>query len=258
MPLGSILQDLLDPGFLIGSPFAFACFAFSVWMLIDAIRRGDWIWAVCILVFTVLSAVLYFFQVYRVQGPAGGGLSGFELPGARQRARLKEIQNRIYHLDHARDHLDLADILFSKGRFKDAEISYRNSLQRDPHDPDAMAHLGHCLLRLNRPAEARPLLEAALALDPKHDYGYTQTALAETLTALGDLPGALATWARVTANHGYARARVQYAELLLAQGQTAPAQSLLREVIEDDQHAPRFQRQRDRSWVRRARRLADR
>ena len=257
MLLGSLVEGLLHPEFLMGSPVALLVFGFSLWMFVDALRRHEWIWAVCIAVFTVFSAMLYYFLVYRQQGPAGGGggFSGFELPGARQRARMREIRTRIHDLDHARDHLDLADLLYSKGNFKEAEASYRASLARDPDDADASAHLGQCLMRLGRPAEARPLLEGALAKDPRHDYGHTRMALAEALTALGDTAAALAHWQEVNQNHGYPRARVQHAELLLSQGFRTEAHALAREVVSDDQHAPRFQRRRDKAWIRRARRL---
>jgi len=79
--------------------------AFQLWMLIDAVRRGEWIWVACIVFFSVLSAVFYYFMVYRQQGPAGGGvgLRGFELPGAADRRRIKELLGRIHHLDKARD-----------------------------------------------------------------------------------------------------------------------------------------------------------
>ncbi len=259
MLLGSLLEGLFHPEFLLGSPVALLAFAFSLWMFVDALRRQEWIWAVCIAVFTVFSAMLYFFLVYRQQGPAAGGgmggFSGLELPGARQRARMREIRARIHDLDHARDHLDLADLMFSRGKFKEAEASYRASLARDPEDMDAAAHLGQCLMRLGRPAEARPLLEGVLAKDPRHDYGHTRMALAEALTALGDTPASLNHWHEVNQNHGYPRARVQHAELLLAHGRRAEALALAREAVADDDHAPRFQRQRDKAWIRRARRI---
>ncbi len=257
MFLASLLGGLLDPEFLLGSPVALLMFGFSAWMFVDALRRHEWIWAVCIAVFTVFSAMMYYFLVYRQLGRAGGGrgLSGFELPGARQRARMREIRARIHDLDHARDHLDLADLLFARGKYQEAEASYRASLARDPDDPDALAHLGQCLMRLGRPAEARPLLEAVLAQDAKHDYGHTRMALAEALTALGDATASLAHWEEVNRHHGYPRARVQHAELLIAQGRGAEAMALAREAVSDDEHAPRFQRQRDKAWIRRARRI---
>ena len=256
----ALFNEFLNSRELLTNPVTWLLVAFQLWMLVDAIRREEWIWAVCIFFFTTISALLYYFMVYRQLGAAaGGGLTrGFELPGAKERRRIRELQGRIHHLDKARDHLDLADIYFSRGRLKDAEASYRASLERDGEDLDAVAHLGQCLLRQSRPSEARPLLERVVHADPRHDYGHTLMALAETQTALGDTAGAFATWQRVLENHGYARARVQFAELLIQRGEGLRARTELNELISDDLHAPRFQRSRDKTWIRKARALLSR
>ncbi len=252
-------SELTNLGYLLSNPLTWVFVVFQVWMFIDAIRRQEWIWAACIFFFSILSAVFYFFMVYRQAGPANGsGLRGFELPGAGERRRIKELQGRIYHLDKARDHLDLADIYFSQGKLAKAEASYRASLERDPSDVDALAHLGQCLLRQSKAAEARPLLEQVVTGDPRHDYGHTLMALAEAQTALGDKVAAFHSWQRVLANHGYARAKVQFAELLIERGDKPAARRELSEVIEDDQHAPKFQRQREKVWVSRAKSLLGR
>lgn len=225
---------------------------FQLWMFIDAVRKGEWMWAVFIWLFPMLNAVLYYFFVYR-SGPSSA--RGFELPGAAKRQRIRELQAKIHHLDNAVHHFQLGDIYFRQGKFAPAEQSYRAALERDPKDIDARAHLGQCLLRQKRAAEARPLLEGVCAEDPKHDYGYSMMALAETLTALGEQDAAVATWMKVTSQHSYARAKVQLAELQLARGQTEQARAELAEVVADDAHAPTFQRRRDRVWVSRARAL---
>lgn len=247
--------DLFNLESLLTSPFMLVGTAFQLWMGIDALRRREYLWAFFILIFSVFSAVLYFFMVYRAAGPAGGGLQGFELPGAGSRRRIRELQARIHHLDHARDHLDLADVYFAQGKLAPAEASYRESLKRDASDIDAIAHLGQCLQRQNRAAEAKPLLEQALIENPHHDYGHTMMALAEALTDLGDLVGARATWEKVLARNNYARARIQYAELLAASGERELARRELTEALADDLHVPGFQRNRDKVWMRRARRL---
>ena len=94
-----------------------------------------------------------------------------------------------------------------------------------------------------------------MAENPKHDYGYSLMALAETLTALGETDAAMEMWKQVTENHSYPRAKVQLAELYMAKNQRDLARSEVNEVVADDVHAPAFQRKRDRVWVRRAKGL---
>ena len=245
----SLISDALNPEYLIYHPWLLLVFAFQLWMFIDAVRRQEWFWAVFIFIGFGLSAVLYYFFVYRA---APSATRGFELPGAHSRRRIKELQAQIYHLDKAHHHSQLGDVYFQQGNLNKAETCYRAALERDPQDIDTRAHLGQCLLRQKRAAEARPLLEGVIAENPKHDYGYTMMALAETLAALGETDSALQMWQQVTAEHSYARAKVQLAGLYLAKNQPDLARTELKDVVADDVHAPVFQRKRDRVWVWRA------
>jgi len=248
----SLISDALNPEYLIHNPWLLLVFAFQLWMFIDAVRRQEWIWAIFIFIGFGLSAVLYYFFVYRA---APSATVGFELPGAHSRRRIKELQAQIYHLDKAHHHSQLGDVYFQQGKLEKAEACYRAALERDAQDIDTRAHLGQCLLRRKRAAEARPLLEGVAAENPKHDYGYTLMALAETLAALGETDAALKMWQQVTAEHSYARAKVQLAELYLAKNQPELARTELKDVVADDMHAPAFQRKRDRVWVWRAKLL---
>jgi len=244
----------LFPGWegLLSNPASWLFLAFQLWMLIDAIRREEWMWALFIFIFPVINAVLYFFRVYRA---APSATRGFELPGAHHRRRIKQLQAQIHHLDKAHHHSQLGDIYFQQGKLDQAEACYRAALERDSEDIDTRAHLGQTLLRKRKPEEARPLLEKVCAENPKHDYGHSLMALAETLAALGETDASIATWQRVLQDHSYARARVQLAELHLLKQQPEQAKAELTEVVADDVHAPAFQRKRERVWVRKAKTL---
>ncbi len=249
----SLISNLLNIDYLIHNVWLLLVFAFQLWMFIDAIRRREWLWAVFIFIGWGITALLYFFFVYRAS--AASMTRGFELPGTQSRKRIKELQAQIHHLDNAYHHFQLGDVYFQRGKLAEAEKCYRAALQRDSQDIDTRAHLGQCLLREKRAIEARPLLEGVVTENPKHDYGYTMMALAETLTALGETDSALKIWQQVTAEHSYARAKVQLAELHIAKNKPELARPELNDVLSDDVHAPAFQRKRDRVWIRRAKSL---
>jgi hypothetical protein len=244
----SILQFLNIGGILFSSPLFIVFGVFQLWMIIDAIRRGEWLWVV-IMFFTGFGSIWYYFYIYRA---APSATRGFELPGAVDRRRIKDLQAKIHHLDKPHHYSQLGDIYFQQGKLQKAEECYRAAMERDPQDIDTRAHFGQCLLRAQRPAEARPLLEGVVAENPKHDYGYSQMALAETYMALGENEQAFALWKQVVENHSYARAKVQLAEIYVARNQADLARHELTEVISDDAHAPTFQRRRDRVWIKRA------
>jgi len=234
-----------------GTIFVLVVFAFTAWMFVHAIRNGDYIWAAFILFFSGLSAVLYFFLVYRASG-GGNPMAGFELPGAADRRQIKKLLADIHHLDKPHHHLQLADIYFSQGKLDQAEASYRAAFERDPKDEDIRAHLGNCLVRQGKPQEALPLLEGVCAQNPRHDYGYTLMTLAETQTAAGQIDSALTTWRQVLSLYGYPRARVQYAGLLIQKKEYAEARKSLEEVIHDAPYVTKFQRKREAVWFKRA------
>ncbi len=249
----NVFNLLSHPGAALSSPLFLLLGIFQLWMLIDAARRQEWIWFIILLVFPGLGTLGYFFYVYR--GSVSTATSGFELPGAFDRRRIKELEAQIHHLDKAHHHSQLGDIYFQQGKLAKAEICYRAAMERDAEDLDTRAHLGQCLLRLNRAAEARPLLEGVVAENPKHDYGHTQMALAETLTALGETDAAITIWQSVMQSHTYPRARVQLAEIYLRRQQPELARPVLQEVVADEAYTLPFQRKRDRVWVRRAKKL---
>lgn len=246
----TLLTLLGNWGWFLSHPLALAIAAFQIWMLVHALRQREWLWAVIIFFGYGLGALWYYLMVYRESAS-----SGFELPGAQSRTRIKELQAKIHHLDNAYHHFQLGDVYFQRGKFTEAEGCYRAALARDPQDIDARAHLGQCLARLKRHAEARPWLEGVMHEKPEHDYGYTMMALAETLGALGETDSALQYWQHLVQNHSYPRAKVQLAELYAARNQSEAARAELRDVLSDDSHAPAFQRARDRVWIRRARTL---
>jgi hypothetical protein len=250
--VASLVTNLVSFQYWLSNPWWVVVSLFQLWMFIDAIRRREWIWAVFIFIGWGITAMFYYLMVYRA---APSATRGFELPGAFDRRRIKQLEAQIHYLDKAHHHSQLGDLFFQQGKLAKAEVCYRAALERDAEDIDTRAHLGQCLLRQKRPAEARPLLEGVVAQNPKHDYGYSQMALAETLTALGETDGALALWKQVTESHSYPRAKVQLAELYLARGQPELARPEVREVLADDAHGPAYQRKRDRVWVRQAKSL---
>jgi hypothetical protein len=236
------------------NPLLLVLFAFQIWMLIDAIRRQEWLWVLFIFLFPILNAVLYYFLVYRVHRAATATI-GFELPGAHSRKRIADLQSQIHHLDKAHHHAELGDIYFQQGKLKDAEQAYRAAIERDPADSDFQSHLGQCLLRQDNIQEAAPLLEAVVRANPRHDYGHTLMAYAEVLARLGDKPAAVAAWKQVLEHQSYARAHVQLAELHAELGETELARKEITDFLADEKHAAAFQKKQDRVWIQRAKAL---
>ena len=248
-----LIQVLSEPTIIFRNPAILLLLLFTGWMFIDACRRGEWIWAVCVFLFPVLSPLLYYFMVYRQSQPLNAPT--FELPGAGQRRRIKELRDQIHHLDKAHHHSQLADIYFAQGKLADAEKEYLLALERDSEDVETIAHYGQCLLRLGRPKEARPVLEKVVKENADHEYGTTLMMYAETLGEVGEKDAAIQAWRRVLETHGYAQAKVNLAKLLIEKGDKESARRELQEVIADAGHGPAFQKKREKGWAKEASKL---
>ena len=93
------------------------------------------------------------------------------------------------------------------GQLREAEASYRESLQHLPDRPSTLTNLGAVLLQLGRPAEALPLLEQALRSEPDNAEALSHRALA--LAELGRDADALSTFDALLAA-GLGTAAVHY------------------------------------------------
>lgn len=237
-----------DPWAILGNPVLLVLTLFQLWMIIHAIQNQEYMWAAFMIFFPLgINAILYFFLRFRHS--ASISAPTFELPGAATRRRIQELQGQIHHLDKAHHHSQLADVYFAQGKLAEAEKEYRAAMERDGEDEETLAHFGQCLLRLNRPNDALPLLQKVCAANPEHEYGQTMMTLAETLAVLGQKEASIAAWQRVLQRHSYASARVGLARLLIEKGDLETARRELSEVVADASHLPAFQRRREKPYV---------
>jgi hypothetical protein len=60
-----IISDLANLESFLRQPWFWLITAFQIWMLVDAIRREEWVWALLIFLFSGLTAFFYYLMVYR-------------------------------------------------------------------------------------------------------------------------------------------------------------------------------------------------
>lgn len=69
-------------------------------------------------------------------------------------------------------HFGLGYLLWGKRLYPEAAPEFQAELDNNPNHAQALAYLGDVYVRLNRPGDARPLLEKALRIDPKIELAY--------------------------------------------------------------------------------------
>lgn len=224
--------------------------AIQLWLLVDlclivhAGLRGRWWWALAL---TVCPPLWPFYLWIALAGSAE--------PERRDHDRELDLSERLSHGDEPHLHRELADICFREAKYEEARRHYEAALRDEPGNPDTKAHLAHCLLKLDRPTEARGFFEEICATDPRHDGGGTLTGLAEALTAVGEKARARELWEQLAGESDEIRPRVRLAEILAEAGEKDRARQLVEEVLREETSTARIPRRQDEQWNYRARQL---
>src|SRR5687768_8279722 len=111
---------------------------FTLWMAVEAVRRGDasrWLWI--ILVFGPLGAGVYFFSQYLNLGGGGLGLIGFR-PRKVTAADLRRAEVEVKRLDTVATWTEYASLLRAKKQYLKAAEAAQRGVERKPGDLDAL------------------------------------------------------------------------------------------------------------------------
>jgi len=116
------------------------------------------------------------------------------------------------------------------GRLPQAEAAYRQVLQTEPDNPDALANFGQLLAATGRLGDAEVLLSRALALRPADAGGLF--ALGNVQASLGRWPEAAVTFEKVLAiQPGFVEARITLGSVRCQLGREQEAERDFRQAI---------------------------
>jgi hypothetical protein len=229
--------------------------AFTIWMVIDAARRGtDYYWIWIILVTGGLGAWVYFFVV-KIHDFRGLRDSSLLQPLFQPKVSLAELRHRAVQVPTLANRLALAERLVQTREFVEAAPLLEAVLKQEPDLSPAVYNLAVCHFEQERPGEAVALLEKVIARDgPWNNYAAYHL-LIQAHAAAGDRDKALATARDVARLAPTLHHKCLLAEQLLEHGLKAEAADLLTRALEEHRWAPRFVRRREARWASEARRL---
>jgi tetratricopeptide (TPR) repeat protein len=142
---------------------------------------------------------------------------------------------------HAPSSVQLARIYSRWGRPEDARRTLEVALGHRPNGIVLLNELGSLLIVEKKTAEARPLFERAVAVEPKN--ARARLGLAESLGELGDLEGALASLDEARSlDVRHPGLEVYRATILSRLGRPGEAVEVLERVLESSPDAPEAQR----------------
>lgn len=221
--------------------------AFSVWMLVDAIKRGaPWYWFLVILM--PIGAVAYFFAV-KVQDftPAAKRL----LVRPASLASLEDLVEQTPSLDNK---VRLAQALHDRRKFERARELFAEVLERAPGDKEALHGHALCCLETGRRDDARDALERLV----EAEFSFRDNQAVYDLGRIyweDDRKDETVDLLRRAATGTLLEPRVRLVRYLLELDRKDEARTVLERAVLAYHRSPRFVRRRDRSWANRARRL---
>jgi hypothetical protein len=234
-------------------PLYLAQAALTVWMLVDANRRGvEFYWYWIILGFQPLGSWAYFFLYKAGDFRAGQGwLAGL----FHRRPSLEEVRHQAEWSPTLANRLELAGRLAEVGDYAEAVPHVEAVLAHEPDHCQALFLLAVCQRGQGRPEQAVPPLQKLLARQPSWgNYQGWHTLLAVRREA-GDLPGAVAGCRELAQTAPRLEHTCLLAEYLAEAGEKAEARKVLEQTLHDFRYLPGTSRRRDRPWLGRAKQL---
>lgn len=220
-----------------------AAWAFSFWMVADSFRRRKSFWwvVVILLVSPPIGGLIYFTYIKlserrraRLGGEFSAGRAGNIEPPGGEPERM----------------LDVADQLEQHERFGEALMIYRRALEHSADNPRALHGLARCQVELDRADSAVETYEALMTLDPRYRNYTAALEYAEALHRAGrnaDAAGLLEGMVQETGRLNHRLALAHYYE---QSGQTARAESVLKDALTAYEQSPAPERQANRRWQR--------
>jgi len=237
------------------SPLYLAQAALTVWMLVDANRRGVdswWFWV--IFFFQPIGAWAYFFS-YKVKDFSSG--SGWLANLFQRRASVGELRHQAERSPTAANRLELGVRLVEEGLHDEAVPHLQAMLAREPEHCRALFALAQAQLGLGHPELAVGVLEKLVAHQPGWgDYAGWRL-LVEASRAAGDQPAALKHGQELVRIAPSLQHRCLLAECLLVGGERNEARKVLEHGLDDFNYLSGPSRGRERRWVGKAKQLLE-
>jgi hypothetical protein len=234
------------------NPLALLQGAFTIWMVVDAFRRGEGYWPWVILFVPLLGAWGYFFLNVL---PRWTGGRGWSLPALRRRPSLDELHFRAEQSPTLANHLDLAERLVEKKDYAEAVPHLDEVLSREPEHCRATFLLAKCHAGQGQLDKAIAGLEKITVRERYWSNYGAWYLLIELRQKSGDAAGAAESCRELARIVPTLRHQCLLAERLLDADQPDEARQVLEGALREHQYAPGNIRWRNWRWASQARRL---
>jgi hypothetical protein len=224
--------------------------AFSLWMLVDAIKRGsEYYWWIIIMV--PFGEWVYFFAVYLDS-------SEYRMLKKRLLSRSPGITQLEYNArtsPSVNNKLLLAQGLHDKNKYTESCRLFGEVLGMDKHNKEALHGLGLCLAKLGEKQSAIERFEELVNLDLAYGDFSASEELASLYWETGDKESSLDLMKRVAQKSKRISHMTMLGQYLTEFKDHDSAKRVLNEVVDDYENSPGYVRRMNRRWIGRARTL---
>jgi hypothetical protein len=240
------------------SPLVLIQIAMTVWMLVDANRRGvEYYWYWIILWAQPFGAWAYFFayKIRDFQGGGGGGGSGWLAGLFHRRPSLQEVRYRAEQSPTLAHRLELAERLVEIHEYAEALPHLEAMLKHEPEHCGAQFLAVQARRGLGEAVQATELLRKLIARQPSwRDYEAFRL-LVVVCQEGGDQTGAVTHCRELVRVAPRLEHRCLLAELLMETDARAEARQVVEQGLADYHYTTGPARRRDGRWVGKAKQL---
>lgn len=231
--------------------FYYVAIAFTLWMVVDALRRkAELYWLAIIVLFAPLGGVVYFAVVKLRDWNPQAVLA--RLPAG---PNVDSLKKQLDETPSVSNKLTLADALELRDECNQALPLYEDVLRGDPDNKQALHGVARCEMGLGRFDAAVQHLDRLLRLDNGYrdysaalDYAEALWQNGQRGDAIEVLEGLVGVSTRI--NH-----HVGLAHYLIRGGEHLRARAVLEKGLDAYESAPDFVKRRDHKWAQRAKQM---
>jgi len=223
--------------------------AFSLWMLIDALRRSaPMYWVLILIVFFPVGSFVYFFAVkFKDYKPLQEKLFARVMP--RPTLSVDALMARYEASPTQANQLALAAAFYDGEQLDQAASLFHDVLERQPAQPDALWGLARVRRSQGSQAESLRLYERLIENDPRHGELAAALEYAEALWDAGQTKRCLEILEDIASESKRLNHRLAYAHYLVQSGDKAKAKNVLQRALHDHEVNPSWLKQKERQWA---------
>ena len=236
---------------LIGGMFAYGFLLQIAAVIHWSRKRPDTFWLWIIIIGGFIGAFAYFL----IEGMPDFASIGRKLKGPGRRRRIRVLQAMVLDNPSAGNYEELGELLLQEKRYAEAREAYDKALDARTDSIDPFYRRALALFQLRDYEAAARDLRHVTSVDPKYDYSGAFCLYARTLGLLGRKNEALAVFEELVERSHSAETLYEAAAFFAANGRETAADEIVQRVITRELTMPRYQKQRDRIWLRKAKAL---